>query len=79
MLSACTCRRSSLVMAFTAVRLVFPLSADVPFKGFGNEVITGSEQAPDGLHFTVFTTGQATHLGRFTRQASAVLHADGGV
>jgi hypothetical protein len=60
-------------------RLVLPTSAgdEVPFKGQGNEVITEAEPALDGLHFTVFTTGQATHLGRFTRHASVVLHADG--
>jgi hypothetical protein len=82
MLKACICRSASVMMLFTAI-LVFALTASagdqVPFKGEADEVITGTESLPDGLHITVFTTGQATHLGRFTREASAVLQPDGVV
>jgi hypothetical protein len=75
-------RTASLVIAFTAILgLVLPASAgdEVPFKGQADEVITGTEQAPDGLHITVFATGQATHLGSFTRNANVVVHPDAEV
>lgn len=50
-----------------------------PFKGFANAVVTASVPAPDGLHLTLTATGQATHLGRFTRQEAVVIHADGSI
>jgi hypothetical protein len=47
-----------------------------PFKGHADSVVTGVEATPDGLRLTVAATGQATHLGRFTRDESVVVHAD---
>jgi hypothetical protein len=70
------------VVVFAVVlAFVIPLMAkdNVPFKGDGDEVITSAQQVSDGLHFTVFTTGHATHLGEFTRQATAVLQSNGAV
>jgi hypothetical protein len=47
--------------------------AAVPFKGHAAVVITGV----DGNHLSTSGTGQATHLGRFTRTEDAFLHEDG--
>lgn len=80
MLRTRTCRMASLVMAFTAILgLALPASADDPrpFRGSAEGMITGVEPVPDGLLLTVATTGEATHLGRFTRDEMVVLHADG--
>ena len=51
----------------------------VPFKGVADAVVTGSEPGADGLHLTLAGTGQATHLGRFTREEDVVIHADSTV
>jgi hypothetical protein len=79
MLRTRACRTPSLAMVFTAILgLALPASAgdQVPFKGHADAVVTGVEATPDGLRLTVAATGQATHLGRFTRDESVVVHAD---
>jgi hypothetical protein len=80
MLKTCFYRPASLVMVFTTILgLAIPTSAgdQVPFKGHADAVVTGAEPAADDLHLTVAATGRATHLGQFTRDESAVVHADG--
>jgi hypothetical protein len=54
-------------------------SADdaLPFQGVAAAVLTGAEPGEDGLHLTASATGQATHLGQFTRTENLVLYADG--
>jgi hypothetical protein len=78
MLKIRTCRMACLVMAFTAI-LSLPATAKdkVPFKGHAEGTVTGAEPVEDGVLLTVSATGQATHLGRFTRDESVVLHEDG--
>ena len=75
-------RTARLVMVFSAI-LGFALSASadhqIPFQGLANATLTGAEPAPDGLHVTAVGTGQATHLGRFTREEHTVLHEDGTI
>lgn len=73
-------RATSLVMVLTAVvGLALPVSADnsVPFRGRADAVVTGVEPVPGGLLLTVAATGEATHLGRFTREERVVLGANG--
>jgi hypothetical protein len=81
MLRTRTCQAASLVMMMitTSLALALPASAgaQVPFKGQADAVITSAQPAPDGTHLTIATTGQATVLGRFTRDESLVVQADG--
>jgi hypothetical protein len=76
------CRAASLVMmAITAiVALALPATAgqQVPFKGYAVDMATSLIPTPDGgIHLTNAATGQATHLGRFTRVGSGDIHPDG--
>jgi hypothetical protein len=69
-------------MVFSAILgLACSAAADhrVPFKGYANAILTGAAPAPDGLHLTVVATGEATHLGSFTRDEETVLHPDGTI
>lgn len=50
---------------------------DLPFRGYANAVLIGAEPVEDGTLLTATSTGEATHLGEFTRSESLVLHADG--
>src|SRR4051794_20897394 len=50
-----------------------------PFKGHAYEVINGAVPTDDGLLVTTVGAGQATHLGRFTREASGLLPGDGSL
>jgi hypothetical protein len=61
------------------VALALPAAADeeLPFLGWGDEMVTGVELVPDGIQLTADGAGEATHLGRFTRHAVAVVHGDG--
>jgi len=75
------CRTAVAIVALVILGATFPALAgdEVPFKGLANVVITGVEPVGDDLHLTVDGTGQATHLGQFTRHEEVVLHADGTV
>ncbi len=69
-----------LVMALTAIVALAPpaLGGDwLPFRGHADEMITAAEEKDDGLHVTATGTGQATYLGRFTREGHVIVHADG--
>ena len=73
-------RTASLAMALTAiVGLALPAPGDDgrPFRGHEDAVIISARPVADVLLVTITTTGQATHLGRFTRLTSSVFHADG--
>lgn len=51
----------------------------VAFRGHADAVITGAVPMDDGLHLTVTATGEATHLGRFTRTEMVILPGDGTI
>ena len=73
-------RTVSLVMALTAiVGLALPALGDDgrPFRGHAHETIIDAEPVADGFLVTATGSGQATHLGRFTRPGRVVVHADG--
>ena len=75
-----------LVMALTAIVALAPpaLGDDWrPFRGHADEMLTGAEPVDDdclkSCQVTAVGAGRATHLGRFTRLACGVRHADGSV
>ena len=76
---SCLRRPASALVALAILGLTLPALADesLPFRGVADAAVIGVEPVPDGLLLTVAATGQATHLGRFTREESVVLHADG--
>jgi hypothetical protein len=87
MLKTYSWRTASLVMALTAIMgLALPALGDdgSPFIR-GHYMLTGTEAEPvaddclNRCQVTGVDTGQATHLGRFTRLGMVVIHADGSV
>lgn len=78
--------RNALVGSFVALPLLIgglalPGLADAwrPFKGSATEVVTGATPEVDGLLVTTTGSGQATHLGKFTRVATVLIHNDGSL
>ena len=72
-------RHAGFVIALAAMlSIAVPTSAknDVPFEGYAKVVITGMAVLGDGIHLTAIGTGQATHLGLFTREEAIVIHWD---
>ena len=76
-------RTASLVMALTAiVGLALPALGDHkrPFRGHADEMIIDARPVADVILVTATGTGEATHLGRFTRLGNVVIHlVDGSV
>ena len=52
--------------------------ASVPFKGSGNGQITGVQPGPTGVLMSGVATGQATHLGEYTRTENILLNPANG-
>ena len=50
----------------------------VPMKGNGNGVITAAAPGPGGLEITAIGDGEATHLGKFTREENILLNPGNG-
>ena len=46
----------------------------VPMRGNGSGVITGSTPGPTGIAITAVGSGEATHLGKFTREEEILLN-----
>ena len=69
-------RCATLLLAFFTFVMLQPAvhaTEQVPFKGFAAGVITGMTPGPDGVTFTVHAVGNATQLGRFTREETLLL------
>jgi hypothetical protein len=67
--------------ALTLLGLGLSASAapSVPFKGRADLVITGAEDLPpSSRQVTASATGQATHLGRFTRTETLIVNLSDG-
>ena len=47
---------------------------EVPMRGNGSGVITGATPGPTGVAITAIGDGEATHLGKFTREESILLN-----
>ena len=65
------------ILTLTALSLAQPASAQPPrpFKGYANAVITSPPTSP---LITATATGEATHLGAFTRTETLVLNPSTG-
>ncbi len=66
---------------FTILGLCFSASAapPVPFRGRADLVLTGAEDLPPASRrLTAAATGQATHLGRFTRTETLFVNLSNG-
>ncbi len=63
--------------AILGLTLPAPAGDLVPFRGSAEGMITGATPTPNGLLLTATATGQATHLGRFTRGERVLVRADG--
>src|SRR5215813_9581094 len=59
--------------------IALPASAGdgLPFKGVAQVAIIGAAPNGDDLELTVTGTGQATHLGHFSRLEYLTVHPDG--
>ena len=71
-------RKATLTLAaLTALGLALPASAGppLPFKGYANAVITSPPTSPV---LTASATGEATHLGFFTRTERLLLNPETG-
>jgi hypothetical protein len=80
MLRIGACRTASLVVALmVVVGLTCPAAADHPrpFRGWADEVVTSAVLVEGGILVTTTGAGEATHLGRFTREATVLIHPDG--
>ena len=51
---------------------------EVPMRGSGSGVITGATPGPTGVAITANGEGEATHLGKFTREESILLNPAAG-
>ena len=51
---------------------------DVPMKGSGSGNITSVTPGPNGVEITAVGQGEATHLGKFTREESILLNPSTG-
>lgn len=75
-------RTASLVMALTViVGLALPAFGDDwrPFRGKADEVVIIATPVGNEIQVTATGVGRATHLGRFTRLGSVIIHADGSI
>ena len=51
---------------------------DVPMRGSGSGMITSLTPGPNGVEITAVGEGEATHLGKFTREESILLNPSTG-
>ena len=49
---------------------------EVPMRGSGSGIITGATPGPTGVTITAVADGEATHLGKFTREESLLLNPE---
>ena len=67
----------ALIALFSATSTV-GLASNVPFKGWANGEITGFLPGPNGVLITAVAEGNATHLGKFTREEHLLLNPETG-
>ena len=62
------------VLTILSLELRASAATPVPFRGRADVVLTGREPVPpDSLRLTASATGQATHLGQFTRTETLIV------
>ena len=67
----------SLIVLFSTTVMV-GFAASVPFKGWANGEITVFLPGPTGVSITAVAEGNATHLGKFTREEHLLLNPETG-
>jgi hypothetical protein len=61
------------MLGFMAHSLPASAAEPVPFKGVADLTLTGAVPIGENLELTAIATGQATHLGRFTRTETVLV------
>ena len=69
----------TITLLLAAIALAFPAHStwakdQVPFQGSAEGAIVGASPDPDGVVLTVLAEGNATHLGRFTREETILFN-----
>ena len=64
----------SLILSSTGVFALSLIAKEVPMKGSGSGQITSFTPGPNGVAITAEGSGEATHLGRFTRTEEILLN-----
>ena len=68
----------ALIALLSATSTIGFAAAGVPFKGSANAEITGVLPGPTGVLMTAVGEGNATHLGKFTREEHLLLNPETG-
>ena len=73
-----------ITLLLAAIALAFPARStwakdQVPFHGSAEGAIVGVSPDPAGVVLTVLAEGNATHLGRFSREETILFNPDTGV
>ena len=66
------------LIALLSMTSTVAFAARVPFKGEGNGEIIGAVPGPNGISMTAVAEGNATHLGKFTREEHLLLNPQTG-
>jgi hypothetical protein len=63
------------IIAFALLSTIGQAAAkEVPMKGSGSGMITAAVPGPNGVEISAVGDGEATHLGKFTREESILLN-----
>ena len=66
------------LIALTSMTSTVAFAAGVPFKGSANGEIVGVLPGPTGVFMSAVAEGNATHLGKFTREEHLLLNPETG-
>src|SRR5215218_1315822 len=69
---------ASALIALLSAASAFGFAADVPFKGSADGEIVSVVPGPTGVAMTAVAEGNATHLGKFTREEHLLLNPETG-
>ena len=68
----------ALIALLSTMSTIGAAAAAIPFKGSANGEITGVLPGPTGVSMTAVAEGNATHLGKFTREEHLLLNPETG-
>ena len=66
------------LIALLSTTATVGFASDVPFKGWANGEITVFSPGPTGISITAVAEGNATHLGRYTREEHLLVDPNTG-
>ncbi len=70
---------SATALTILGLCLTASAASPVPFRGRADVMITGAQEIPPATRvLTAFATGEATHLGRFTRTETVIVDLSNG-